>query len=496
MFQDKSVIASYVKNKFMTSDYIKNRLKPEGNQKYFDEEILFWVEQIYRSKWEESTFNTEFDKVYETNHDKALSSIIPNDYVGQTFFIDGKTYPKGMFIHDICIYTAIEDATVPLTLELRRLVNGIPETDVIPLSSVSLPPIQNRTAGEIVPWEADTYLKTSLRQFKFDHPVFVEPGWYCFTLHTSSSKYSVYIAENGKGTLNTGKTVVNPYLGDFIYSSQGESWVIDPTKDLCFIIRKSEFFVGERNLYISVDPTQYGDDFSYDLLYPKISIFQIPNSSYIKESKATVTEFGTNNSNDMTIFPNSNAVPPSHSIISSNQKPLTLTLTLVNTDPDLSPIIDLHETGIMLVRNYIDEYSDFISESELSPNGTAFAKYITKPVVLNEGFDADGITVYLDSNKPTGSSIELFYKILNKYDTSIAFENAKWRRLTKKSIDTNYQLSSEYVEEQYEDLGISYVGENGQTYDTFNQLAIKVVFYSDDPTKVPSIKNFRAIATV
>lgn len=498
MIIGKSYITSYVNNKFMTSDYIKNRVKPTGNKKYYDEEIQLWVEQIYNSNWTESLFNSEFDMVYKKDFNKTLSTQTPNDYIGQTFFIDNKTYPKGMFIGDICIHTAKEDTSASVTLELRRLINGIPESDIIPMSSVTLLPSIFRDTADFMQWSPvhlANNAKKTLRQFKFEFPIFLEPGYYCFTLKTSSSNYAVYIAENGKGTLNTGQTVVNPYLGDFIYSGQGESWVIDPTKDLCFSISKMDFAVGTRNLYLEIDKSEYTDDFSYDLLYFKCSTIQVPEYAYIKESKATVTEFGTLNQNDVKISPNSNSVLPSHSIIDTDAS-LKLTLTLVNTDPNLTPIVDLHDTSVMLVRNIIDSYSDFVSESELTPNGTAFAKYTTKPVTLADGFDADGITVYLDANKPLGTQIEVFYRILNKYDSSVEFENFDWYKMTKKSIDANSQLSSDYVEETYEDLNISYVGKNGQVYTTFDRLAVKVVFYSEDPTKVPTIKNLRVIATV
>jgi hypothetical protein len=498
MLIDKSYISSYVKNKFTTSDYIKNRIKPTGNKKYYDEEVQFWVEQVYNSNWTETLFNSEFDAVYKKDFNKSLTTQTPNDYIGQTFFIDSKAYPKGLFVGDICIFTAKEDSTAPITLEVRRLINGVPESDIIPMSSVTLSASSDRLAGEIIPWQpVVTGVRNSLRQFQFEHPLFLEPGYYCFTLTTSSSNYSVYIAENGKGTLNTGQVVVNPYLGDFIYSGQGESWVIDPTKDLCFTLSKIDFAVGTRNLYLEIDPSQYTDEFLYDLLYFKCSTLQVPERCYIEQSKATVTEFGTLNENDVEVSPNSNSVLPSHSIVNiDTTAPLSLTLTLVNKDPDLTPIVDLHDTSVMLVRNIIDSYSDYISESELTPNGSAFAKYTTKPVTLNDGFDADGITVYVDVNKPLGTQIEIFYRILNKYDSSVEFENSNWYKMTKKSIDANSQLSSDYVEETYEDLNINYVGKNGQVYTTFDRLAVKVVFYSEDPTKVPTIKNLRIIATV
>lgn len=502
MSTDRSSIDSYVRNKFINSDYIKKRTNINSTQKYYEEEIQFWVEKIYNSNWTEGLFNAEFESTY--NIPNTLSSPLPNDYIGQTFKIDALQYPKGLFIMYICVYTATEDSTDTITLQLRRLINGVPESQIIPLSSKTIgPAIDRGDPTQLVQWTADTYpgssiVRKSIRQFKFDFPVYVEPGYYCFTLSTTSSKYSVYITENGKGTLDTKNTVVNPYLGDFIYSGQGESWVIDPTRDLCFVLGKAKFVTGTRKLYIDVDPTEYPNSpFAYDLMYLKTSTIQFPGKSYISDFEATITEFGTDNHNNITITPKSNIILPSHSIISDEDdiKKIRLTLTLENNDENLTPIVDLQDTSFMLVKNIIDAYSQYTSDSELSSDGVAFAKYITKPVILNDGFDADGITLYVDVNAPTGTSIEVFYRILNKYDYTKTFDNSPWYRLPKKSTESAPQLSVGYVEEVYEQLNIEYAA-GGETYNNFNQMAIKVVFYSDDPTKIPTIKNLRAIATV
>lgn len=493
MSRNKSSIASFVENKFLNSTIIQNRKTITGNKKYYDEEVQYWVNQVFESDWSESLFNLEFDNTYNINHGQSLSTIDLNDYVGQTFKIDSVAHPRGIYVNAINIFTAIEDNTAPITIDIRKLVNGVPSSIAIPMSIKTLYPSFDRTNPlEVIPWDPSSEIKASVRNFHYEFPIYLEPGYYCFTLKTPSSNYSVYIAENGKGTLNTGKTVVNPYLGDFIYSGQGESWVIDPTRDLCFILEKCDFTVGTKKLYLNTSRS----NFQYDLMSLTTKALQIPDVAYISDSYATVYEFGTLNDSKIQIFPDSsNIVLPSHST-ADVLNGVQFTLELTNTDPDTTPVLDMHKTGVALVRNYIDPYSETISNSELTPNGLAFAKYMTKAITLNENFDADGITVYVDVNKPFGTDIEVFYRVLNKYDPSIAFADSDWYRLPKKSTDAPTQLSVDYAEETYEQLNLTYVGKNGELYNSFNQLAVKVVFYSDDSTKVPQIKNLRVIATV
>jgi hypothetical protein len=491
MALDIGLIRTYVSNKFANSTDIQNRKYPTGKIKYYPEEIEFWTQQIFNSKWDLSLFDSEFDNTYKVNYQQSLSTIQFNDYVGQTFLIDKTKNPRGLYISSISIFTTKEDSVSPVTLDLRPLINGIPG-EQIPLSIVTAYPDQTRQSGTL-DWLPGASGQSSERLFKFDFPIFLTPGYYCFTLKTTSSTYEVFVSENGKGTLNSSNVVTNPYLGDFIYSGQGESWVIDPTKDLCFVIRQAVFDVGTKNVYLNSKRIDY--DFGYDILHFTAATSQVKEVAYISSSSATIRNSNTLNDTNITIFPNSDVIVPSRSTANSvNGVPITLALT--NTDPDLTPIIDLEQTGIALINNYIDPYSTAISESELTPNGLAFAKYRTKPVTLNEGFDADGITVYVDVNKPEGTEIEIFYRILNRYDNSIAFADTNWYLMSKKSAAAPALLSSDYVEETYENLNITYTGVNGTFYETFNQLAIKVVFYSNDSTKVPTIKNLRAIATV
>jgi hypothetical protein len=494
--QDKGLIHAYVTNKFVTSPYIKERKYPDPNAdiKYYPEEISYWVNQITNSNWELSVFDSEFDATYSIDHDRSLTNAASfyNDYIGQTFLIDGKSYPKGMFLSKITIFVRQESPNETITLDVRPLVNGVPG-DPIPMSKVVVE--QTTEEPQTHEWNpnSDPTSQFSKLDFTFDFPIYLSAGYYCFTLKTNSFNFSVFISENGIAALNSDKVVVNPYLGDFIYSNQGTSWVVDPTKDMCFILYQAVFDVGDATLYLN---TKDRPTYDFDTVTLATAVKEFSEISYISDCQVGSYDYYTDIATQVPVILNSNVNMPSHSKIHETDG-VPFTLTLKNTDKNLTPLIDLDATGVKLIKNQINEYSLAISESELTVSeGQAYAKYVSKAVTLNEDFDADGITLYVDVNKPIGTSIEVFYRVLNRYDNNLELNETIWYRLTKKSSITPTLLASDYIEELYEDLNISYSGVNGVRYDSFNRLQVKIVMYSEDKAKVPSIKNLRVIATV
>ena len=54
-------------------------------------------------------------------------------------------------------------------------------------------------------------------------------------------------------------------------------------------------------------------------------------------------------------------------------------------------------------------------ETEAS-GGNATARYISRRVTLSDGFDAGDLRVYLTVNKPSGTNVHVYYKILSSSD--------------------------------------------------------------------------------
>jgi hypothetical protein len=150
--------------------------------------------------------------------------------------------------------------------------------------------------------------------------------------------------------------------------------------------------------------------------------------------------------------------------------------------------------------------ASIIVYGETSPSGGgALAKYVTKKVVLDSGFDSGDLNVYLTAYRPPNTDILVYYKILNRNDTQ-PFEQSSWQLMTKTNdTDTSYSLSRNDVYEfsfspgeygsNFDQGYISYISTtNGVVYNTFSQFAIKVVLTTLDSTSVPFLTDLRVIA--
>ena len=90
------------------------------------------------------------------------------------------------------------------------------------------------------------------------------------------------------------------------------------------------------------------------------------------------------------------------------------------------------------------------SQNEENPTGpyASETRYITRRVALNDGFEASDLTVYLDINRPAGTSIKVYYKILNENDTD-TFDSKFYNELTLDGTETFSQNMNSFVEEKY-----------------------------------------------
>jgi hypothetical protein len=153
-----------------------------------------------------------------------------------------------------------------------------------------------------------------------------------------------------------------------------------------------------------------------------------------------------------------------------------------------NPSVAASGTGASIVLN--TEYD--------SSGGPCLARYITKPIVLADGYDAGDLRVFLSANKPGVSEVTVFYKILSASDPT-AFKDRPYIKMTcinpsaTASLDEVTYTDYEYRPSSTQNY-VNYVGTNGVTYDNFKTMSIKIVLTSSDPAIVPSVKDLRIIA--
>jgi hypothetical protein len=88
--------------------------------------------------------------------------------------------------------------------------------------------------------------------------------------------------------------------------------------------------------------------------------------------------------------------------------------------------------------------------NEEHPSGpySSDSRYITKVVTLNDGFEAADLVTYLNVNRPPGTSIKVYAKLLNEYDTD-SFDDKFYTEMGLVGSETFTLNQSQFAEEKY-----------------------------------------------
>ena len=168
---------------------------------------------------------------------------------------------------------------------------------------------------------------------------------------------------------------------------------------------------------------------------------------------------------------------------------------IVSNTSYLSPVIDLDRVSVFAICNMIDWPSSVNAANdsrnyvvnyveETSPTGGSVqSKYITRVVSLEDS--ANQINVIIDINRPTGTDVELYYKVSPSADDS--FDELPW-------VLQNPDVPVGYNDDRTSYSEVKYSIDDELNGLEFTSMAFKIVFKSINNSVVPSCKNFRAIA--
>jgi len=153
------------------------------------------------------------------------------DPLAQSFFVEEKS---GVFLTSCEVYFATKDDTeLPVTFQIRTMVNGLPTTKIIPFTEIVKSP------SEVAISNSATVATT----FKFNAPIYLEGGIeYAIVLLSESTKYSAFISRVGETDLITGEFVAQqPFLGSLFKSQNGSTWEPSQWEDLKFTLYRADF---------------------------------------------------------------------------------------------------------------------------------------------------------------------------------------------------------------------------------------------------------------
>ena len=160
-----------------------------------------------------------------------------HDPLAQSFMV---TAPSGMFITKVQCYFASKDATIPVQLQIRPMVNGHPSaSQIFPGSSVFVNPASVNTATGT---QANALAAPT--DFVFDEPIFLNADTeYAIVLLSDCTSYNAYVGKTYEFELGSTEKRINkqPSMGSLFKSQNGTTWEPDQTQDLAFKLFKAQF---------------------------------------------------------------------------------------------------------------------------------------------------------------------------------------------------------------------------------------------------------------
>ncbi len=507
------------------------------------------------------------------------------DPLAQIFTIDNNFYPNGVFITSVNLCFFSKDKNLPITLQIRPVVNGYPDSStVIPFSEVTLLP--EDITITYTPSMSDSNQYTT---FNFDAPIHLLGGTqYSIVLLSNSNQYSIYTAAVGDKQLGTNSIISQPpYIGVFFKSQNSSTWTPFQGESMMFNINQAVFTTGT-NGYLTFYSPKFVANIPFNIMttseYYADVLYMVNQDQVIKNTTATYAYRGTSNtsrtldSSYTNVTPGQNYFLTARDVIEPIGNSFYLQTTINTSDQNVSPIIDQERYTLLSISNQINDggitnndiiitnagegyniantnlitvngngfgtgaqlqigsldpngnilsvivtpngsgsgYANTISanistsgysptsvasiaiSNEVNPQGGNFiARYMTRMATLSPGMDAGDLQVGFSANKPLGTQIYVYYKILSAEDTT-TFNNRPWVLMSLNGTDSFATSTGTLTDYAYVGSLDQYGNPTNKvgygSYNTFRYFAVKIVMATNNPVNIPVISSLTVYA--
>ena len=456
------------------------------------------------------------------------------DPLAQSFVIG--EIGTGTSVTKLDLFFQKKHAGIPVSAHLVTVENGIPTQNIVPFSKVVLKPSTPVTYSNGSPWNftndpigSANYLAavgkrghiaatvagdgingsdaTYATEFEFDAPVYLQPGVeYAIVVLSNSPDYRLWMAETGGDDVNgQGRIDKNPYAGVSFKSQNASTWTATQNRDFKFTLYRTRY---DTSVTKTIEFTGLGNAASFT-----ISNFVVISSNVTLPQTAANAEiqFAGDGSAAYPInFNNTEYLTAPITVASPGN--VILSVELSTTSEYVAPFFDLSRLSLLGISNIINSDAEAgVSQianandsrveagdgrigdgfSYLNDSSTADVQYITRTVALND--PADRLTIYILGNRPTvGSNIRVLIKL--KVDDT-EYDDVPWEEIRPtESIPVN--SDGRYSEIEYDFDSDALDQNNDPRFGLeFTAFAVKIVLTSTDIVNVPTVRDFRAIAT-
>ena len=363
--------------------------------------------------------------------------------LSQTFNVDKNVCENGVFVNSVDIFFSAVDTILPITLQLRPVINEAPSSSqIIPFSEVTL----NASEVNVSATAPSVATSTTYTRFTFDSPVYLYPDEYAIVLTSPSENYSVHVANLGETVRNTTDTKVSQQPGALsFYEPQNSSiWQPNVEKQMMFRVNRCNFDTGTHYAYLSLEANPLSGNTSginYDVFKLSTSELTFSNTSIgfsfkgIDESKtvdsdstrtsqldSTWTSFSANR--NIVLGAQKKVVSPVSTTgqVTYAANNVYMRVGMTSNDSKLSPAIDMSRINMISIENQINRGSLANSDIVITNDG---AGYSSAPSVTISGGSGTGATATATLDGATVSAITVTAGGSGYYETpTITIGNA------------------------------------------------------------------------
>ena len=414
------------------------------------------------------------------------------DPLSQIFYVDEIKYPNGIFLDSVDLYLAKVDSEIPVKVDIRPTVNGVPSpSTIVPFSEV---------------WKSDCVADESSASiatpFAFSTPVYLEPGEYAICVSANSANYKLHAAKLGDDAIDGLEGIGFPlYTGALFNATNSREAEPDSTLNLKYKLYKSTFNTGSASTIV-----EFENDGGLGVI---VDEYQLNSSVGIPLGTGITYAAGSFDGSDSIRAGKTESLDSGSWTINStedvatNQGPAKVSVTLSSdntTNTDTTPMLDTKYLNLVCVENKIND--EFVGATENSNDeenayGTArsgVAKYITRRVTLQDDFEAKNIKVLLDLNQQDDTRIEVYAKYTSKVDET-DFDDVGYTRMTVENSSDEFVSENEFDFRETSYTLFTTASTAPSDTDRIKSFAIKVCMFREDGVSfVPKIKDLRIVA--
>jgi hypothetical protein len=389
----------------------------------------------------------------DVSYDDIQDSVENNQWIdplAQTFFVDKKTNPYGVFLKNITLYFSEKDSTLPVSVQIRPTVNGYPSPSVIiPFTTVV------KQASEVTVARQSGTNTPIGTVFEFSSPVYLEPDEYAITVIANSSKYSLYSIQAGLPLSNGGRAGSSPLVGSLFLPQSVGTAIKNNIMDLAFSMERCDFY------------TNSFGNLSYGVVgWAGAQVAKIYTPEIIPSGCSITRTF-----DGKPLFNNQNIWPTSTISSSINPYPQLIYNLTRGISTHVSPVVDLGAVfGIA-------------AKMRLSSTVDDSSGYVTKAVTLPDDNLSSGLLVLADTCVPSGSDILVYYRYSSNGESDLF--DMPWIPMTEKSAFTSA------TELDFREGRWVATASNIRTY----QIRVVMTGSGSEPyNKTPAVRNLRVVS--